>query len=133
MARDEEILRTAARLFHERGYYATSMRTLAAAIGIEAPSLYNHFDSKYHVLQRLLLSTMGTLLEAVRAADGLAGPDPARRLTAAMAAYVRFHETHLVEASVAETERRALSAEDLTSYVGMRDRLTAIVREIVRD
>jgi len=49
----ERILMQAARLFHEKGYAATSMREIASAVGIEASSLYNHIDSKQELLEEI--------------------------------------------------------------------------------
>lgn len=54
--RKDEILRTAARLFSERGYSAVSMRDLAEALGIKAASLYNHISSKHELLSKIVIS-----------------------------------------------------------------------------
>ena len=54
--RKEEIIRVAARLFKERGYSAVTMRDLAKAMGIKAASLYNHIDSKQHILKTIIIS-----------------------------------------------------------------------------
>jgi AcrR family transcriptional regulator len=40
------ILDAAEALFAERGYVGTTMRTVAKAVGLRDPSLYNHFASK---------------------------------------------------------------------------------------
>lgn len=40
------ILHTAITRFSEKGFSAVSMREIASAVGISAPALYNHFDSK---------------------------------------------------------------------------------------
>ena len=47
------ITQKASRLFKEKGFSATSMRDLAEAIGVEAPSLYNHIGSKNEILQEI--------------------------------------------------------------------------------
>lgn len=49
----EAIYAAAARLFHERGYSATSMRELATAVGLEASSLYSHISSKTELLDHI--------------------------------------------------------------------------------
>lgn len=49
----EIIVETAARLFHEKGFSATSMRDLAEQVGVEAASLYNHIRSKSELLQEI--------------------------------------------------------------------------------
>jgi AcrR family transcriptional regulator len=45
------IAERAAVLFKQKGFKATSMRQLADAVGVEAPSLYNHIGSKSELLQ----------------------------------------------------------------------------------
>lgn len=47
------ITKKAASLFIEKGFSATSMRDLAEAVGIEAPSLYNHITGKHEILQEI--------------------------------------------------------------------------------
>ncbi len=49
----EAIYTAAARLFQEKGYSATSMRELAAAVGLEASSLYSHIASKTELLDHI--------------------------------------------------------------------------------
>ncbi len=43
-------------LFTARGYHATSMRDIAAATGITAGSIYNHFADKEQIVQEVLLA-----------------------------------------------------------------------------
>ncbi|MGA2696127.1 MAG: TetR/AcrR family transcriptional regulator [Terriglobales bacterium] len=54
----QEILRTAARLFQQRGYDATSMNDVAAALNLSKGGLYHHFESKDHILFDLMDSAM---------------------------------------------------------------------------
>ena len=54
--RKQEIIRTAAELFKERGYSAVTMRDLAAALGIKAASLYNHISSKQELLKEIIIA-----------------------------------------------------------------------------
>lgn len=55
-SRKQEIIRTAATLFKERGYSAVTMRDLAAALGIKAASLYNHISSKQQLLKEIIIA-----------------------------------------------------------------------------
>lgn len=50
-SKKDAITRKAAELFRKKGFAATSMRDIASAIGVEAPSLYNHITSKNAILQ----------------------------------------------------------------------------------
>ncbi len=46
----ESISNAALRLFSDRGYQATTMDDLGAALGIRGPSLYKHVRSKHDLL-----------------------------------------------------------------------------------
>ncbi|MEO6219384.1 MAG: TetR/AcrR family transcriptional regulator [Ginsengibacter sp.] len=54
-SKKDVIVRAASSLFKEKGYTATSMRDIAEAIGVEAPSLYNHIGSKKEILNEICL------------------------------------------------------------------------------
>lgn len=54
--RKTEIIKTATKLFKEKGYSAVTMRDLATAMGIKAASLYNHINSKQEILQEIIIA-----------------------------------------------------------------------------
>ncbi|WP_035479310.1 TetR/AcrR family transcriptional regulator [Gelidibacter mesophilus] len=54
--RRDEIIKTAAKLFKEKGYSAVTMRDLATAMGMKAASLYNHINSKQEILKAIIIS-----------------------------------------------------------------------------
>jgi len=92
MARDtvveprQEILRTAARLFQQHGYDATSMNDVAAALKLSKGGLYHHFQSKdeilYEIMNHAMEITEERVLNPVRSIA-----DPADRLRA----LIRLH------------------------------------------
>lgn len=49
----EKILNKALDLFAENGYHGTSMREIAAAVGIKSSSIYNHFSGKEDIFSEL--------------------------------------------------------------------------------
>jgi AcrR family transcriptional regulator len=49
----EAIIKEASILFREKGFSATSMRNIAESLEVEAPSLYNHINSKKELLQEI--------------------------------------------------------------------------------
>jgi AcrR family transcriptional regulator len=75
----QEILRTAARLFQQRGYDATSMNDVAAALKLSKGGLYHHFQSKDEILFEIMNHAMDITQERVinPARDV---PDPEDRL-----------------------------------------------------
>jgi len=50
-SKKDVITQKASALFRKKGFPATSMRDIAESIGIEAPSLYNHIESKNEILK----------------------------------------------------------------------------------
>ena len=53
----QKILDEALRLFSERGYDAVSVGEIAQAVGVKAPSLYNHFPGKQAIFEAIVEST----------------------------------------------------------------------------
>ena len=66
----QEILRTAARLFQQQGYDATSMNDVAAALRLSKGGLYHHFQSKDEILFNIMSHAMditeGRVINPVR-------------------------------------------------------------------
>jgi len=85
----ELILCEASRLFASRGYLGTSTREIAAAVGIQQPSLYNHFASKQAIAEALLDYDLETGLAFIRPLLAEGG-SAAERLYR----YVLFEVTH---------------------------------------
>ena len=82
----QEILRTAARLFQQRGYDATSMNGVAAALKLSKGGLYHHFQSKDEILFEIMNHAMEITEERVLTpVRGIA--DPEERLRA----LIRLH------------------------------------------
>ena len=54
MKTKEKILHAALELFSVRGYEDTSVAQIAEAVGIKAPSLYNHYRSKQEIFAAIL-------------------------------------------------------------------------------
>jgi TetR/AcrR family transcriptional regulator, cholesterol catabolism regulator len=72
----QEILRTAARLFQQRGYDATSMNDVAAALKLSKGGLYHHFESKDDILFEIMNHAMDITQERVVApVRGIADPE----------------------------------------------------------
>ncbi len=69
----QEILRAAARLFQQRGYDATSMNDVAAALKLSKGGLYHHFESKdeilFHIMSHAMQITEDRVINVVRRLD----------------------------------------------------------------
>jgi AcrR family transcriptional regulator len=77
----QEILRTAARLFQQRGYDATSMNDVAAALKLSKGGLYHHFQSKDEILFEIMDHAMEITEQRVLApVRGIANPEERLRM-----------------------------------------------------
>lgn len=88
----EVITQSASRLFKEKGFSATSMRDLAEAIGVEAPSLYNHIGSKSDILQEIcfrIANEFTTYISEVESSDV--------SIIKKIEALIRFHIRMMIE------------------------------------
>jgi len=132
MTQREQILRAALRLFAERGYRATTMADIGAAVGIRGPSLYKHVGSKQEILVTIMSGTMETLLANHRAA--IVGCDSVtERLRRATETHVRFHLRHRLEAFVGTREIRSLEEPNRGRIVSQRARYERGFRRLIEE
>ena len=86
MGSKERIKREAMRLFVEHGVDAVSMRDIADAVGMKAPSLYAHFRSREDLIGELFFASYAEYGRQVAAA--VASPGGFRRQLAALVAVI---------------------------------------------
>jgi TetR/AcrR family transcriptional regulator, cholesterol catabolism regulator len=135
----QEILRTAARLFQQRGYDATSMNDVAAALKLSKGGLYHHFQSKdeilYEIMNHAMEITQERVLNPVR---GIA--DPEERLRALIRLHIEvvlsprdreitvmLHENHPLPAAL----RKRINARK-KDYIHFLENLMAEVQKQVQ-
>ncbi len=110
------------RLIFEHGYEAMSLRQLAAEVGIQAGSLYNHISTKQDLLFDLVQDHINDLLRELDLA--LAGKaDPVERLRAFVAFHVSYHMTRKREVFIANSELRSARYQELRRRRGAARRL----------
>ncbi|WP_396644335.1 TetR/AcrR family transcriptional regulator [Microbacterium sp.] len=72
--RRASLMRSAARLFAERGFAAVSTVELGEAVGMSGPALYNYFPSKEALLAEVLVDASRRLLDGCRELVAEPGP-----------------------------------------------------------
>jgi AcrR family transcriptional regulator len=113
------IRRVSLRLIHEHGFEAMSLRQLAAEVGLQPASLYNHIKTKQDLLFSLIHEHMLTLLAETDAAlDGLQGP--LERLRAFIAHHLLYHLEKKHEVFAANFELRSLEPKNLRAIIALR-------------
>src|SRR5215468_5401822 len=128
----EAIRKAGLRLIFEHGYEAMSLRQLAAEVGIQAGSLYNHISTKQELLFDLIQDHINELLRQLdRALEGK--QEPAERLRAFVAFHVTYHMTRKREVFIANSELRSLDPKNYEAIVALRgayeQRLAAILAD----
>src|SRR3954465_11737154 len=84
-SRRVEIMRAAARVFHNRGFAAAGMRDIATAADLSPGNLYHYFRGKEELLFFCQDQSLDRLLDALAAARRMRGPVPARLRALALA------------------------------------------------
>lgn len=127
-----DIHEAALTLFAARGYYGTSLKDVAHAVGLRAPSLYNHIEAKSDLLVEIVSETLahvGAELEEAIAAH----VDLHDRLYAATYVYALRHATHRREALVVNQDARHLPEHDLSRAQSLRRVQERQFRQIISD
>ena len=131
----DQILRTAADLFRERGYRATTLDNIAARLGMSKASLYTYFRAKEEMLAAISRETIETFTrEMSLVLRSRLAPD--ERLRRVVRQHVRFVIGNRSFLTVFFSEETNLPARFARSLAAQKDRydkaLEALVAEGVR-
>jgi AcrR family transcriptional regulator len=129
--RAEEVYAAALRLFRQKGYHATSMQDIAAAVGLYKGSLYHYIGGKEDLLVQVFERALGTLLADVEriVADTSLGPRVQLRLV--VEAHVQAVSENLDALTVYFHEFRALAGASFARVRAQRQRYTRLVGQII--
>jgi TetR/AcrR family transcriptional regulator, cholesterol catabolism regulator len=129
--RSEQVYAAALRLFREKGYHATSMQDIAAAVGLYKGSLYHYIGGKEDLLVQVFERGLGTLLDDVERIAQDTSLRPSEQLRLIVAAHVAGVSQNLDALTVYLHEFRALAGESLTTVRAQRERYARLVSDIV--
>lgn len=121
----------ASRLFSERGYHATSMRELAASLGLQGGSLYAHINSKEDLLVDIVSGAAQQFDEALFPLRDL-DLSADQKLREAMRRHIVVLADNLESATVFFHEWKHLSPEAYAKVTGWRDSIDEFYRELLR-
>jgi len=133
--RVNEILRVAAQVLSEKGYYNTSLEEIAERLDLAKASLYHYFDSK----EALLTTALGTVAEeAIRRLTAIAeepGPatDRLRRLIIEQLQIITVEYPELARLFLAHLEWPAVVRERISDWHTRHDEIfRAVIAEGVK-
>ncbi len=130
------IIKAASSLFKEKGFAATSMRDIAVAIGVEAPSLYNHIESKKEILTDIcfkIARVFNSQLKEIELSNAT--------VLSKMDSIIRFHISMMIEeyenVYISDHEWRHLPEPSLTDFKNLRrtyrSRLGSLLQKGIKD
>lgn len=113
------IIETAAAMFRDKGYAATSMRELATAVDLKVSSLYSHFKSKEEILQHICFGNAEKFTKAMHQVEQSSG-SPLQKIEQLL----RFHIQMAIEDTTSVTafndEWRHLGEPHLSDFLKQR-------------
>lgn len=126
------LLRTATRLFSERGFHGTGIRDIAEGAGLAVSAMYYYASSKDEVLDALMHRGMGRLIEnAETALEDVHGPS--ERLAVLVASHVSFHMRNPHVTRVVDQEFRALTGKPRREILALRDRYEGVWADVLTE
>ncbi|MGO1500243.1 MAG: TetR/AcrR family transcriptional regulator [Marinobacter sp.] len=125
------LLHEAAGLFRDKGYERTTVRDLAAAVGIQSGSLFHHFRTKEDILKAVMVETIRLNTAVMRAAMDAA--DSSReKLKALVRAELESINGQTGEAmAVLVFEWRSLSEASQADVLTLRDIYEALWLDVL--
>ena len=128
--RKDQILAAAEKLFQERGYLATSVRDIGAAVGVRGASLYHHMGGKEELLWTIASHAADEFFAALRPVLAQDAPAPLK-LRRAIAAHIGVITRNLDAAAVYFTEWRHLQKKQREAFARRRDEYEGLFRQIL--
>jgi AcrR family transcriptional regulator len=128
----EQIVRTAADLFRERGYRATTLDHIAARLGMSKATLYAYFRAKEAILAAISRETIETFTHELRVVlrSDLSPEDKVRRI---VREHVRFVIAHRSFLTVFFSEEINLPARFARALAAQKDRYDKGVESVIVD
>lgn len=126
----QNIRQTAEKLFRERGYAAIGMRELAREVGIEAPSIYNHFKSKDDLLREICFDIATQFFKAFDTAV-VTEDKPQKKLKAVIQAHIGVIAGNINSSEVFFNEWVFLEEPNLSKFKKLRYDYEMKFRDII--
>lgn len=130
--RKEQLIEAAAQLFKQRGYASTSMRDLAAEVGMEAASLYHHIKSKEEILEHICFALATRFEMAINEVNDIYF-NAEEKLRTAIKNHVEILTGNVNHSAVFLQEWRNLTEPKLTEFKELRNAYEKELRVIIKD
>ncbi|MFY8190326.1 MAG: TetR/AcrR family transcriptional regulator [Bacteroidia bacterium] len=115
-----QIVLAAAKLFKQKGYAASSMRDIAAALNIEAASLYHHIKNKEEILDIICFDMATKFLSAIAEVNDIYF-NAEEKLRKAILHHVEIITEDIDKSAVFLREWRSLPESALADFLLLRN------------
>ncbi|UCD25020.1 MAG: TetR family transcriptional regulator [Gemmatimonadota bacterium] len=126
------LLRTAADVFAQQGYHATSMRDLSKATGMSLAGMYYYVRCKdellYQIQERCFMGVLAGARSAIES-----GTDPAARIDRLIQHHVTFFTEHMSEMKVLSHEADSLTSERQESINQLKKQYVTLLADLIGD
>jgi AcrR family transcriptional regulator len=130
--RRDEVVPAAVKIFHEKGYLASSVQDVADSVGVLKGSLYHYIDSKEDLLARIFEESDAqsfALMEEIQALDISA----VERLRAFARSWSLWYMQNIERANIYINEWKHLNGERLEKVLAARHQYDARVARMIED
>src|ERR1700728_2525928 len=125
----ERILQEAVALLYARGFTATTLDDIAAALGVTKPFIYTHFRSKTDLLAAICSPTIELSLDAVMHAS--MGPgSPTERLYRAIVDFTQVVLSRQANIAIYFREEKNLSPDALAEINTLRKKFDHVLSKL---
>lgn len=128
----EHLLSTAARVFADQGYHATTMRDLARATGMSLAGMYYYVQGKDELLFFIQERCFQQVLAGANAAVA-EGTVPADRVTRFIQHHLGFFASHMSEMKVLSHEAKSLTGPGLDKINRLKRRYVDLLARLIAD
>jgi AcrR family transcriptional regulator len=130
--RRAEVLEAAVRVFHAKGYDATSIQDIADEVGILKGSIYYYITSKEDVLFEILKEVHEEALKAVQDASAVDG-NSLQKIRGFVTTLARFNADNPARMGIFLHDFRSLSESRRKEIVRERDRYDRMLRKLITE
>lgn len=128
----DALLAASAALIAEKGFEATSMRDVSAALGVSLAGLYHYFESKEELLYQIQYRTFASLLAAQTEVAERPGT-PEERLRRLVVGHLAFFTRHPNELKVCTYELESLRGERYDATEALRRRYYRVMAHVLAE
>lgn len=132
LSKKQVILQAAADLFKEKGYNASSIRDLAAKVGLEPSSIYSHIKSKEDLLSEICMSCAHKFTEGILHIIGQE-KSAKKRLKALISLHLHIAYDNPASSTVFNDEWRYLNEPIKTEFLALRKEYEKKFKKILLD